>query len=164
MFWSLFKWTVTHNSVNHNGNMPDPVWKFLPYGIPQPPYYPHACMHDYNFVLGCYLCLCLQMPILSTIHFLRCWISWGANITILLNKVDFSGSGIPITMHGSTFAQNYCDRPKHSLKNVKYFHVIWQRQQITSCAHSWKASAPREACQNILSFLAVILGKLEKKI
>ena len=35
----VIKWTVTHSSVNRNKNMSYPVWKCLPYGSPQHPYY-----------------------------------------------------------------------------------------------------------------------------
>ena len=40
--WHVFtviQWTVTHISANHNGNIPYPAWKCLPYGSQQPPYY-----------------------------------------------------------------------------------------------------------------------------
>ena len=29
------QWILSHSSINHNENLPYPVWKCLPYGIPQ---------------------------------------------------------------------------------------------------------------------------------
>ena len=35
----VIHWKMSHSSLNNNENMPYPVWKSLPYGSSQPPYY-----------------------------------------------------------------------------------------------------------------------------
>ena len=35
----VIHWTISKSSLSHNENMPYVVWKYLPYGSPQPPFY-----------------------------------------------------------------------------------------------------------------------------
>ena len=64
------QWTVTHSSVNHNGNMPYHVWKCMPYGNPQPVYYlnPH-CSRSISIYIRYNQCWVIHFKGIFTLDF-----------------------------------------------------------------------------------------------
>ena len=73
----VIHWTMTHSSLNHNENMPYPVWKWPLYGSPHPPYWGGlygTLLHSYHtgtytvvvlLLFPCYLGVPMQVQVLQ---------------------------------------------------------------------------------------------------